>query len=221
MVGVYQTIVQSCIHIGQIDKALEYVERSRSKRLVDLMASNDLYGDLDLSQDVREFLRQYESLQQQIDKLRSNNESNSDRGLLNTSNRTRAALKLELTAIIHLEAQKQEVWQQIRQDDITLHTCDGQGVDTLQNRLNEEWTIADLKDNSQWRDRLNSTLAQLAQRLQIDKLIEEHLDGIEELIIIPHHLLHQIPFAAIPVGNDSLCDRFSFSVFDLTPTQSF
>lgn len=255
LVGVYQIIVESCIKTGRIDKALEYVERSRSKRLVDLMASNDLYGDAEIPQDVRESLQQYESLQQQIDNLRSNNESNGDRGILNTSNYTRAALESELAAITNLEAQKQEIWQQIRQldpvlageiqvdalniaqmqqlikcsttailsffttntetyvfvlrqDGITLHTCNGQGLNTLQNWLNEEWSTSYSKDNSQWRDRLNSTLAQLAQRLQIDRLVEKHLDGIEELIIIPHLLLHQIPLAAIPVENGYLCDRF-------------
>ena len=255
VIGIYQKIACSYIKTGQIDKALEYVERSRSKRLVDLMASNDLYGDTEVPQDVAEFLQQYENLQQQIDKLRSNNDSDGDRGLLNTSDRTRAALESNLATITDLEAQKQEVWQQIRlsdpvlageiqvnapnitqmqqfikcstaailsffttntetyvfvlrQDGISLHTCDGQGVDTLQSWLSREWSTPYLKDNFQWQERLNFTLAQLAQKLQINKLIEEHLDGIEELIIVPHLLLHQIPFAAIPVRNGYLCDRF-------------
>lgn len=220
------------------------------------MASNDLYGDAEIPQDVREFLQRYESLQQQIDRLRSNNESNSDRSLLSTSNRTRAALESDIATITDLEVQKQQIWQQIRQldpvlageiqvsapdlyrmqqlietpttailsffttntetyvfvlrqDRITLHTCVGQGVDTLQDWLQKEWTTAYSQDKSQWRKQLNFTLAQLAQRLQIDRLIEEHLDEIEELIIIPHLLLHQIPFAAIPViGNGYLGDRF-------------
>ena len=253
-IGLYEKIIRACINSGQIEKALEYLERSRSKRLVDLMASNDLYGDVEIPQDVREFLQQYEGLQQQIDNLRSNNDRNGDRSLLNTSNRTRAALESELAAITNLEAQKQEIWQQIRQLDpvlageiqvnapniaqmqrliecsttailsffttntetyvfvlrqngITLHICDGQGLDTLQSWLRREWSTH-LKNYSQWKEHLNFTLAQLAQRLQIDKLIEEHLDGIEELIIIPHLLLHQIPFAAIPVENGYLCDRF-------------
>jgi CHAT domain-containing protein len=248
-IGLYQAIVKACINIGQIGKALEYVERSRSKRLVDLMASNDLYGDGEIPQAVRELLQQYESLQQQIDNLRSQNDSQSDRGILNTNNRTRAALELDRATLSSLEAQKQEIWQQMRQLDpvlageiqvsapnisqmqqlidrpttailsffttdkdthvfvlhqerITLHTCVGQGIETLQVWLREEWLIPYRKDNSQWSDRLNYTLAELAQRLQIDELIKGHLDGIEELIIIPHLLLHQIPFAAIPIEKD-------------------
>ncbi|MEH1858006.1 MAG: hypothetical protein V7L21_08395 [Nostoc sp.] len=35
-------MVQACINAGQIEKAFEYSERSRSKRLVDLMASYNL-----------------------------------------------------------------------------------------------------------------------------------------------------------------------------------
>lgn len=44
-------------------------------------------------------------------------------------------------------------------------------------------------------------LSQLANRLQIKQLIEQQLNGIKELIIIPHLYLHQIPFAALPLNN--------------------
>ncbi|NJL52348.1 MAG: hypothetical protein HC930_09240 [Hydrococcus sp. SU_1_0] len=46
-INVYHNIVQAYINIGQIDKAIEHNERSRSLTLVDLMASNDLYCGLD------------------------------------------------------------------------------------------------------------------------------------------------------------------------------
>jgi CHAT domain-containing protein len=42
-------------------------------------------------------------------------------------------------------------------------------------------------------------LSQLSQRLKVDELIGNCLDGIEELIVIPHLYLHQIPLAALPI----------------------
>lgn len=97
----------------------------------------------------------------------------------------------------------------LRRDRIDLHTCMGQGVETLQDWLRQEWLIPYLEKDFQWSDRIGSTLAQLAERLQISELIEQHLEGIEELIIVPHLLLHQIPFAAIPVEGDLyLGDQF-------------
>ena len=47
------------------------------------------------------------------------------------------------------------------------------------------------------------TLAELARRLEIDRLIEEKLQGLDELILIPHLFLHQIPFAALPISGGS------------------
>ena len=42
-IAVYQNIVQACINLGQIDRAIEYVERGKSRNLVDLLATRDLY----------------------------------------------------------------------------------------------------------------------------------------------------------------------------------
>jgi CHAT domain-containing protein len=255
-IDIYQNAIQSYIKIGQIDKALEYVERSHSKRLVDLMASNDLYGGGEIPQAVKELLQQHENLQQQIDNLRSQNNSGNNRGILNTDNSTREALELDRATISSLEAKKQEIWQQIRQldpvlageiqvsspnisqmqqlidrpttailsffttntetyifilrqDRIELHTCIGQGTENLQNWLRQEWLIPYKEKDPQWLDRISPILAELARKLQIDELIDRHLDGIEELVIIPHLLLHQIPFSAIPIGKDFyLSDRF-------------
>ena len=255
-IDIYRNIVRACINSDRIDKALEYVERSRSKSLVDLMAGNDLYEDREISPELQEFLQQYESLQQQINNLRSQTESNGDRGLLNADNRTRAALELDVAAFANLELQKQEIWQQMRQLDpvlaggiqvsalnidqmqqlidrpttailsffttdtqtyvfvlrreqTTVHTCLARGTETLQIWLHREWLSPYREKDTQWSDRIGLILAQLAEKLQIDRLIAEHLDGIEELIIVPHLLLHQIPFAAIPIKDNSYFgDRF-------------
>jgi len=47
---------------------------------------------------------------------------------------------------------------------------------------------------------MGNFLTELAQRLEINQLIDHHLQGIEELIIIPHLYLHQMPFAALPLN---------------------
>jgi CHAT domain-containing protein len=55
---------------------------------------------------------------------------------------------------------------------------------------------------------MSNFLKELAQRLNINDLISKNLEGIEEIIIIPHLSLHQIPFAALPIENGFLGDRF-------------
>ena len=51
-IAVYQNIVQACINLGQIDKAIEYVERGKARNLVDLLATRDLYPKGDIPQEV-------------------------------------------------------------------------------------------------------------------------------------------------------------------------
>lgn len=258
-IPVYRNMVQACINTGKLDKAFEYVERSRCKRLVDLMASNDLYSGGEIPPDVRELLQQFDSLQQQIDRQRFQNDAGSNRELMGmaTGTLSRAALKARNDSIAALEAQKLQIWEQIRrldpvlageikvdapnllaiqqlisqpttailsfytaeshtyifvvrQNQIAAQICPGQGSKVLPAWIRENWllpylagegeTKAEKADRQQqWRTGMSPFFAELSDRLQLNKLIAEHLAGIEELIIVPHHLLHLIPFAALPV----------------------
>ncbi|MEH1821652.1 MAG: CHAT domain-containing tetratricopeptide repeat protein [Nostoc sp.] len=250
-IDVYQNMVQACINAGQIEKAFEYSERSRSKRLVDLMASYNLSQGEEIPPKVQELLQQYEELQRQIDQERQSHKSE------NSRSETRAAWEAYNEAIATLEAQKQQVWENLRREDpvladeiqvnplslseiqklidqpntailsfyttnsdtyifvvqqnqITLHTCTGQGLNTLQGWIEQNWLLPYRDEPKKWETQINSILRELAERLQISELIYEHLEGIEELILVPHLLLHQIPFAALPTGEyqEYLGDKF-------------
>jgi CHAT domain-containing protein len=91
----------------------------------------------------------------------------------------------------------------LRQNKLTLHTCPGQGINTLQAWISQNWLQPYIEDNLNWKSNINTFLNELSQRLQLTELITNHLNGIDELIIIPHLLLHQIPFAALPIPNSS------------------
>ncbi len=250
-IGIYQNMVQACINAGQIEKAFEYSERSRSKRLVDLMASYNLSQGEEIPPKVQELLQQYEELQQKIDQERQSHKSENNRS------DTRAAWEAYNEAIASLETQKQQVWENLRREDpvlageiqvnplslseiqklidqpntailsfyttnsdthifvvqqnqIILHTCTGQGLDTLQGWINQNWLLPYINNHKKWETQINSILCELAERLQISELISQHLQGIEELILVPHLLLHQIPFAALPTGEyqEYLGDKF-------------
>lgn len=82
-----------------------------------------------------------------------------------------------------------------------LYTCEAQGYETLQNWLFNNWLKPYKENRTAWQKQMGEFLAEVANRLQINQLIEQHLNGIKELIIIPHLYLHQIPFAALPLNN--------------------
>jgi tetratricopeptide (TPR) repeat protein len=77
-IDVYQNIIQAYINNGNLEKAIAYVDRSRSKRLVDLMASNDLYAGGEIPPEVQAYLEQHDELQAQIDAERKRLQSESD-----------------------------------------------------------------------------------------------------------------------------------------------
>ncbi|MEH2374574.1 tetratricopeptide repeat protein [Nostoc sp.] len=250
-IGIYESMVQACINAGEIEKAFEYSERSRSKRLVDLMASYNLSQGEEIPLQAQELLQQYEELQRQIDQERQSHKSDNNRS------ETRAAFQAYNEAIASLETQKQQVWENLRREDpvlaseiqvnplslseiqklidqpntailsfyttnsdthifvaqknqITLHTCTGQGLEKLQGWINQNWLLPYMNDYKKWETQINSILRELAERLQISELISQYLQGIEELILVPHLLLHQIPFAALPTGEyqEYLGDKF-------------
>ncbi|WP_341524929.1 CHAT domain-containing protein [Nostoc sp. UHCC 0302] len=250
-IDIYQEMVQACINAGQLEKAFEYSERSRSKRLVDLMASYSLYQGEEIPPKVQKLLQQYEELQRQIDQEWTRHQSEKN------PIETRAKFQAYNEAIASLETQKQQVWESLRREDpvlageiqvnplslseiqklidqtntailsfyttnsdthifvvkqnqITLHTCTGQGLETLQDWIKQSWLLPYINDSNKWKTQTNSILRELAERLQISELIFQHLQGIEELILVPHLLLHQIPLAALPTGEyqEYLGDKF-------------
>ncbi|MDP5017555.1 MAG: CHAT domain-containing protein, partial [Dolichospermum sp.] len=249
-IDIYQNIIQAYINSGQIDKAFEYSERSRSKLLVDLMASNHLSQSENIPLKVQELLQQYEELQQLIDAERQKYKSENNRS------ETRAVWQAYNEKIASLETEKQQIWENIRcedpvlageiqvtplslseiqqlidnpntailsffttntdthifivkQDKITLQTCNGEGLEILQQWIYQNWLLTYTSDIKKWEGQIEAILRELSQRLQLSELINKHLQKIEELIIVPHLLLHQIPFAALPIGyQEYLVDKF-------------
>lgn len=256
-IRIYFRRVQACINNGHLDKALEYVERSRSKRLVDLMASNNLYQGREIPSQVKELLQKYEDLQQRIDQERDRNQSD------NNQEENRAALQAYNEIVATIESEKQQTWEQLRrldpvlageiqvsapdfaamqqlidqpttailsfyttsnnthifvlrQNQVTCHTCPGQETETLPGWIKENWLLSYLPSEGEtkqqkierqaiWRSRMRPLLSELAGRLRLDDLIAQHLDGIEELILVPHRFLHQIPFTALPIQYPQNC----------------
>jgi CHAT domain-containing protein len=210
------------------------------------MASNDLYSDGEIPPEIQKYLQIFESIQRQIDNElgHHNNISNFDGNELGKNQQNRAAIQASNETIADLEADKQQIWEQIRrldpvlagqiqvipmnlssiqqliklpttailsfyitlsdthifvirQNQINLHTCTGLGFETLQQSIVTPWLEQYLNKQDTWKEQLPLLTAKLAELLKLNDLIAQHLKSIEELIIIPHLGLHQIPFAAL------------------------
>jgi len=252
-IEVYEKMVQACINNGQLDKAIEYSERSRSKTLGDIMASNRYFEQGEIDLELKQAWQKYDDLQQQINFLTLAYQT-AEKQLAGTKRiATPESLQADEEAIKQLEAQKQQTWEELRRRDPVLagqlqvdplnlsqiqrlidndktallsfyttendthifillkdrspqlFTCEGQGLAALQRWLGHNWSIPYVEfrntGNWEWKDKMGSVLAELSGRLQVNELIAKYLNGIEELIIVPHLMLHQIPFAALPVAD--------------------
>ena len=93
-----------------------------------------------------------------------------------------------------------------------VYTCKGQGWQNFQLWLQERWLIPYAENRDDWISTFPTVLVEISQRIQLDRLVAK-LTNISEIIIIPHLLLHQIPFAALPVSlkteHELLSDRFT------------
>jgi CHAT domain-containing protein len=92
----------------------------------------------------------------------------------------------------------------LRHNQITCHTCAGQGIKALQKWIYNNWLLPYVNDKATWRQQIPTFLTQLGERLQLRDLVVNHLSGLTELILVPHLYLHQIPFAAFPLGESQL-----------------
>ncbi|MBD1859642.1 MULTISPECIES: CHAT domain-containing protein [Leptolyngbya] len=265
---VYMNLVQAYVNLKQYDNAIETVERSRSRRLAELMASNDLYQNGEIPAELQTYLQQYETLQTEIDQLSPALVP----ALADTRNR--AALDSLTEEIRSLETKKQKVRQQISRLDpvsagllqltppsidsfaplitnssiallsfyitnngtyifvlrqtangeleTTCHTLPDQTLETLNIWLLQNWLIPYTQNYATWCNAFPTLLDELSDRLDLNTLISQHLQNIDELILIPHLLLHQIPFAALklPTG-ELLSDRFTLRQIPNTQVLKF
>ncbi|MDJ1185795.1 CHAT domain-containing protein [Roseofilum casamattae] len=257
-IGVYENIIQACVNLKDYGQALEYADRARSKHLVDLMHSHDLYPDGDIPEEVQQLLDEYETLQTQINEKQERITDGSD-----TQKTDKQPSESQLPAmtrknydrltdnIDELQRAQRQVWEQLRRHDMVLaeskqvnplsleqmqqllenektallsfyttteetfifilygnqetqcYRCPEQGRGNLQNWLIENWINSYARSRQEWQENMKSVLAELSQRLHLNDLTDKYLQGIEELIIVPHFVLHQIPFAALPLSAPS------------------
>jgi len=268
---VYEKAIQSCIEAGQTDRALIIAERARSRHLVELFASNDLYSRGKIPDRIRNWLsetapeleklwEQYNTLQAAIDAQQRQQDFSDGEKVGATTKRSGDSFKRAMQEIGNMVDQRNALRNKIRQLDpilagqlqvpvpditdfyplidrdntallsfyttnadtyvlvmrrqggnvqIQTHICPGQNRKTLQNWIWEYWFIPYSKDYIEWREFSPSILLALSKKLNLQKLSNQHLQGIEELILVPHDCLHIIPFAALPLADGSyLGDRF-------------
>lgn len=286
-ISVYAGIVQACINNNQPDKAIEYVERSKARNLVEVLATRDLYPKGNFSETI---LEELDRLRREIVVEQRRIELNKSDASLFSTNTKNQFLAEEKAERAHLQALQQKldnlITKQIQPIDPSFSLTQkiepisfkqiqellpnnqtaliewystGNNLQTFivthQNKhpivissteekiqALEKWFVkylqAYIQQRDKWCKNLQHCLTQLADILQIERLISHLPSECNELILIPYRLLHLFPLHALPINSQesaantslsTLFDRFpcgvryapSCQLLQLTQSQSF
>jgi CHAT domain-containing protein len=215
--SLYHQMVEVCLDLGNYSDALEYVERSKARNLVDLLATRDLYPKVEIPKTV---LTELQRLRQEIavENRRQAAEPTPDNTLVNQLRQRWNELSpfkpIQFNQIQNLIDDNTAILEwYITDDRFQAFIITRQSEHPIVWRSSpkdrealRDWASEYLNDYSQekyeWRQQLASRLQRLADVLHLDEILLHISPTCNQLILIPHRFLHLFPLHAL------LLDRF-------------
>ncbi|NEO73263.1 CHAT domain-containing tetratricopeptide repeat protein, partial [Moorena sp. SIO3H5] len=246
----YSSMVEVCLELNKPTEAIEYVERSKGRNLVERLANKTLYPKRDRypnpevhqahCQQLDQLRQEIPVIQRELEILSRNRES---------EQKYRETIKTNQQRLKGLKHEQDHLLEEINQLDLSFkftqqvepipfsdiqaliddHTAiiewyitDNQiltFIITSQNRhpqvrqssYEERQALIDLtidehlttyyEKEEQWKTHLDQLLSRLAQILDIEEILAELPQECDQLILIPHRLLHVFALHALPIEN--------------------
>ncbi|WP_414575699.1 CHAT domain-containing protein [Anabaena sp. CCY 9402-a] len=232
---VYSCMVEVCLPLNKITEAIEYVERSKTRNLVEQILIRDqktifppdVVTQLETHRDEiatgqyqiqngkaenpQDLAKHLQELRQQRNELQN---KYLPVGYDFDFNSFQATLN-ENTVIIEWYILNDKILAFIvtKQRDVTVWQSQPEDLEAL-----EKWGGQYLQNyytqKDQWRNNLGVSLQELASILHIDEILTQIPKHCNQLILIPHLFLHLLPLHALPVNQNS---ESSSCVLDLFP----
>ncbi|NEO55804.1 MAG: CHAT domain-containing protein [Okeania sp. SIO3B5] len=228
--ALYQSMVEVCLKLDQNIAAIEYVERSKTRNLVELIltdkktiSSPEVISKLDeLRDEIASGQKQLQTgasmtpraLVQKLEKLRQERNDLQNQylsvGWDFQFEQFRSSLG-DRTAVVEFYIATEQLLVFIitkqTQQPIVL------SPDFIDLKKLENWTNSYLKTYNEekfdWCMELTDNLSQLASILCLDQIIEKIPTECDQLILVPHRFLHLLPLHSLPIaGDSSLFERF-------------
>ncbi len=180
----YRRMVEVCLALKRDTEAIEYIERSKTRNLVELLTKAALatQGDLPVVTNNIQFT--------EIQNLLDNETAIIQWYIFNDCFR----------AFIITHNNKPVIWQSEEQDvDALLHWT--------AEYLSEYYDPQD-QDKIQWQNQLEKRLQNLAAILHLEEILTQIPQKCDRLIFIPHRFLHLFPLHALAVKASYLVDLF-------------
>ncbi|MCC5660550.1 tetratricopeptide repeat protein [Nostoc sp. XA010] len=180
----YRCMVEVCLALARDAEAIEYIERSKTRILVELLTKATLTSpeNLPLVGSSIQF--------GEIQKLLDNKTAIIEWYLFSDCFR----------AFIITRDNKPAIWHSSQQDLDAL-------LDWTKEYLIEYYNSQD-QNKTQWQNQLKERLKKLAEILHIEQILDLVPKQCDRLILIPHCYLHLFPLHALPVNESYLIDLF-------------
>ncbi|OQW90663.1 MAG: hypothetical protein BWK78_06470, partial [Thiotrichaceae bacterium IS1] len=225
----YQRMIEVCLELGKLPEAVKYLERSKARNLMEMMATGDRYGRI--PEEKRQNLQQLRQaiavenrrLADKEEKKRDYTNINQLRQQFNELNPFPGidlaqiqALLDENTLIVewHVGIDTFQVFfiSTRPRQPIQVRQSSRNDLEILGKWIKDYLQAYYTKKNS-WQDELPNRLKQLAEILHFDELvtwIHENHPQCKNLILIPHRFLHLLPLHALPLADGQcLLDKFT------------
>ncbi|MGJ5634381.1 CHAT domain-containing protein, partial [Nostoc sp. CALU 1950] len=180
----YRCMVEVCLALARDTEAIEYIERSKTRNLVELLTKATLTNpeNLPLVGSSIHF--------REIQNLLDNKTAIIEWYLFNDCFR----------AFIITSNNNPIIWHSDQQNlDALIHWTS--------EYLGDYYNLED-QDKTQWQNQLEERLKKLAEILHLEEILDQVPKQFDRLILIPHRYLHLFPLHALPVKESYLVDLF-------------
>ncbi|NMG23077.1 CHAT domain-containing protein, partial [Brasilonema bromeliae] len=220
----YRRMVEVCLELDKITEAIEYVERSKTRNLVEQILIRDqktifppeVVTQLETYRDeIATGQAQIQNgkaenpkvLAQKLQKLRQQRNELQNRylpiGYGFKLDSFQGSLD-EHTAIIEWYILNDKILAFIatKQKEVTVWQSQTEDQQALYDWVNQYLQNYD-EQKDQWRNNLGEEIKKLASILHIDEILTQIPKHCDKLILIPHRFLHLFPLHAIPINQNS------------------
>jgi CHAT domain-containing protein/tetratricopeptide (TPR) repeat protein len=228
--NVYRGMVEVCLELSRYQDAIEYVDRSKARNLVELIATRDAYPGGVIPENIRQQLQQLKIAIAQAES-RLQEEENPNYTHLNQLRQQKQ--QLEPYKPLHFQAMQELLDEEtailewyILPDKFLTFTLTAESLNLWTSSEEDlgkliEWGNAYLndyrnRDNSQWRETLAQRLEELPKILHLDEILQnlrQQFPNCQKLILIPHLGLHLFPLHALPVATGEGEGKFLQDLF--------
>ena len=223
-------MVEVCLGLGKEREAISYIERSKTRNLVEQILSREwktifpaeivtqlkqLRDEIASGQNLLQTgkAENPETLRQHLQQLRQQSQQLQDQYLPIGASFNFASLEQIVdnnTAIIEWYITFDKILSFVIQpggQEIRIWQSSSADRDALRDWVNKY--LADYyNQKDQWENQLKQSLQKLAEILHIEEILDKIPPQCEKLILIPHQFLHLLPLHALPVQDSYLMDLF-------------